>query len=198
VDRPFISSNESAKILKKVAPILRKVGMSSTKFLKPLCRIRAFHTSIARSFTIPFLPKIPQKPGGVSGTANDSSYMPPESRAQGSYHWIVERGLSLAVLPLIAVPLVTTGPISTFTDTFLSLVLLGHCHIGFQSCIIDYISERVYGKVHHYAMYLLSLGSFLSFVGIYKLESQEAGLIASLKSLWDNKPVEKKEAVIIN
>jgi succinate dehydrogenase (ubiquinone) membrane anchor subunit len=47
-------------------------------------------------------------------------------------------------------------------------------------------------------MYLLSLGSFLSFVGIYKLESQEAGLIASLKSLWDNKPVEKKEAVIIN
>ncbi|AJV46226.1 Mitochondrial inner membrane protein shh4 [Saccharomyces cerevisiae] len=166
--------------------------MSSTKFLKPLCRIRAFHTSIARSFTIPFLPKIPQKPGGVSGTANDSSYMPPESRAQGSYHWIVERGLSLAVLPLIAVPLVTTGPISTFTDTFLSLVLLGHCHIGFQSCIIDYISERVYGKVHHYAMYLLSLGSFLSFVGIYKLESQEAGLIASLKSLWDNKPVEKK------
>ncbi|CAI4046597.1 hypothetical protein N7582_003850 [Saccharomyces uvarum] len=167
--------------------------MYTNRVCRPLCGVRSFHSSIARPFTIPFLPKIPQKPGGVSGTANDSSYMPPESRTHGSYHWIVERGLSLMVLPLIMVPLVTTGPISTFTDTFLSLVLLGHCHIGFQSCIIDYVSERVYGKVHHYAMYLLSLGSFLSLVGIYKLESQGAGLIGSLKSLWESEPVEKKE-----
>ena len=168
-----------------------------TKLYKPAFRIRSFHFSIVRPFTIPFLPKIPQKPGGVSGTANDSSYMPPENKTQGSYHWIVERGLSFAVLPLTAVPLVTVGPVSTFIDTFLSLVLLGHCHIGFQSCIIDYISERVYGKVHYYAMYLLSLGSFLSLIGIYKLESQEAGLIGSLKSLWDNKPVTKRKMEVI-
>ncbi|CAI4046270.1 hypothetical protein SKDZ_12G2030 [Saccharomyces kudriavzevii ZP591] len=172
--------------------------MLSTKLSRPLRGFRSFHSSFARPFTIPFLPKIPQKPGGVSGTANDSSYMPPESKSHGSYHWIAERGLSLAVLPLIAIPMVTTGPISTFTDTFLSLVLLGHCHIGFQSCIIDYVSERVYGKVHHYAMYLLSLGSFISLVGIYKLESQGVGLVGSLKSLWDNKPVEKKEEIVID
>ncbi|CAI1582356.1 hypothetical protein SEUBUCD646_0L02270 [Saccharomyces eubayanus] len=170
--------------------------MYTTKFYSPLRGVRSFHSSIVRPFTIPFLPKIPQKPGGVSGTANDSSYMLPESRAHGSYHWIVERGLSLMVLPLIMVPLVTTGPISIFADTFLSLVLLGHCHIGFQSCIIDYVSERVYGKVHHYAMYLLSLGTFLSLVGIYKLESQEAGLIGSLKPLWESEPVKKKEKIV--
>lgn len=156
---------------------------------------RALHTTSKRSFTIPFLSTLPQKPGGVEGTANDPFIAPEPRKTEGSYHWDFERIIAVSLVPLVTLPIATGGSISTVADGLLSAVLVGHLHVGFQSCIMDYISERVYGKNHHRAMFLLTLGSLLSFIGIYKLETEENGAIGVLTSLWkrENKDQEQQE-----
>ncbi|GAV52880.1 hypothetical protein ZYGR_0AI01620 [Zygosaccharomyces rouxii] len=151
---------------------------------------RAFHTTSKRSLTIPFLSTLPQKPGGVEGTPNDPFIPPAPSKTHGSYHWDFERFLAVSLIPLVTLPLATGGSISTVADGLLSTVLIGHLYVGFQSCIIDYIPQRVYGKNHGRAMFLLSLGSLLSLIGVYKLETEENGTIGVLTSLWKS---EKKD-----
>lgn len=166
-----------------------------TIFRAPLQR--AFHTSTKRSLTIPFLSTLPQKPGGVEGTPNDAYTFPPPDKLHGSYHWDFERFIAVCMIPLVTLPLATGGSISTVADTLLSSVLVAHLYTGFQSCIIDYIPARVYGKNHGRAMFLLALGSVFSFIGIYKLETQENGSIGVLTSLWgadkDQSKQEKKD-----
>lgn len=154
---------------------------------------RAFHTTAKRSLTIPFLSTLPQKPGGVEGTPNDAFIPPPPSKLHGSYHWDFERFLAVSMVPLVALPLATSGSISTVADTLLSTILIGHLYVGFQSCIVDYISARVYGKNHNRAMFLLSLGTLLSLIGVYKLETEENGTIGVLTSLWKADKKEEKQ-----
>ncbi|QLL31911.1 hypothetical protein HG536_0C00780 [Torulaspora globosa] len=137
-----------------------------------------------RAFTIPFLSKLPQKAGGVEGTPNDAYVPPAVDKMHGSYHWDFERALAVAMVPLAVTQLASGGSAPQVADAVLASVLLGHVYIGFQSCIIDYIPRRVYGRNYNYAMYLLTLGSVFSAVGIYKLETEENGVIGVLTSLW--------------
>lgn len=68
----------------------------------------------------------------------------------------------------------------------------------FNSCITDYISERVYGVWHKYAMYMLGLGSAVSLFGIYKLETENDGVVGLVKSLWHSPKKEKNEKIEVN
>lgn len=162
--------------------------------LRSITRNRGFHTATVRAFqstakkslTIPFLPVLPQKPGGVSGTPNDAYVPPPQNKLEGSVHWYMEKIFTLSVLPLATTAMLTTGPLSTAADSFFSVMLLGYCYMEFNSCITDYISERVYGVWHKYAMYMLGLGSAFSLFGIYKLETENDGFVGLVKSLWDS------------
>ncbi|CAI4058407.1 succinate dehydrogenase membrane anchor subunit SDH4 SKDI_04G3990 [Saccharomyces kudriavzevii IFO 1802] len=146
--------------------------------------VRAFQSTAKKSFTIPFLPVLPQKPGGVKGTPNDAYVPPPENKLEGSYHWYMEKIFTLSVVPLATTAMLTTGPLSTAADSFFSVMLLGYCYMEFHSCVTDYISERVYGVWHKYAMYMLGLGSAVSLFGIYKLETENDGVVGLIKSLW--------------
>lgn len=154
---------------------------------------RAFHSTAKKSLTIPFLSTLPQAPGGVKGTVNDAYVPPPSHKTHGSLHWDFERVIAISMVPLVTIPLATTGSISSVADSLLSSVLLAHCYVGFQSCIIDYIPKRVYGKNHNYAMYLLTLGSVLSALGIYKLQTEENGVVGILKKFWASDREEKRE-----
>lgn len=150
----------------------------------------AFHTSASKKFDIPFLKQIPQPPGYIVGTVNDAYTAPHASKSHGSLHWTAERIIAISMVPLATVPFVT-GSFAPVLDATLSILILAHAWIGFQSCIIDYIPKRVYGKQHDYAMYLLTFGTFIAGYGIYLIESKDVGLTGLLGKLW-SKPEEKK------
>ncbi|CAB4253940.1 similar to Saccharomyces cerevisiae YDR178W SDH4 Membrane anchor subunit of succinate dehydrogenase [Maudiozyma barnettii] len=164
------------------APLNRSLGLVSR---------RTFQSSAKRCLTIPFLPVLPQKPGGVVGTPNDPYVPPPVSKMEGPIHWWIEKTFAVATLPLAATALIA-GPLSTTYDSVFSVALLGYCYMEFHSCITDYIPKRVYGKFHNYALYLLGGGSLISLLGIYKLESEGEGITGLIHSLWTGKTTSKE------
>lgn len=130
------------------------------------------------------MPVLPQKPGGVMGTPNDPYTPPAVHKFEGSIHWWIEKTFAVTTLPLVTAATLSSGPLSTVSDSILSVALLGYCYMEFQSCIADYITARVYGKWHNYAMYLLGAGSLVSLFGIYKLETENDGITGLVRGLW--------------
>ena len=105
--------------------------------------VRAFQSTAKKSLTIPFLPVLPQKPGGVRGTPNDAYVPPPENKLEGSYHWYMEKIFALSVVPLATTAMLTTGPLSTAADSFFSVMLLGYCYMA-----VSYTHLDVYKRQH--------------------------------------------------
>jgi succinate dehydrogenase (ubiquinone) membrane anchor subunit len=128
--------------------------------------------------------KIPQPPGFIEGTVNDAVKIPPTDRTHGSYHWSFERALAVAVAPLVVAPL-ATGSFIPALDATLGSLLIMHAHVGFESCIIDYIPKRVYGKLHNVAIYALYGGSALALVGLYEYETNDIGLTETIRKVWN-------------
>lgn len=125
---------------------------------------------------------IPQPPGHIVGSVNDAYIPPKPSKAHGSYHWTSDRIVTIAMVPLALAPFLTgTGPL---LDSVFGVGLLYHVHAGFQSCITDYIQKRVYGKLHDYAMYLLTFGTAVAGYGLYEIETKEGGLAEVVKKVW--------------
>lgn len=127
---------------------------------------------------------IPQPPGGIVGGVNDPVAVPPADRSHGSYHWSFERLIVLGMVPLAMTPLVG-GSLTPVLDATLGSLILMHSHLGFQSCIIDYIPKRVYGRWHSAAMYFLYAGSATALYGVYQMETNDIGLTLALSEIWN-------------
>lgn len=138
---------------------------------------------------VSFLPRLsdfklkPQPPGDVAGTVNDASTFPVPDHLHGSYHWSYERLLAISMVPLAITPFVA-GVEHPMVDSLLSVGLMFHCQIGFQSCIIDYIPKRVYGIWHTIAMRLLDAGTVVGLYGVYLLETDSNGLFDLISRMW--------------
>ncbi|KAK9469829.1 CybS-domain-containing protein [Lipomyces arxii] len=155
---------------------------------RPTVGLNAFRASIApatvavRHLGIP--PLIAQPPGGIVGTVNDAVKVPPPDKVHGSYHWTFERLISIGLVPLVIAPFTTGTALSPVLDAVFSTATLLHCYIGFQSCIIDYIPKREFGKVHDFCMWLLLGGSVVTGYGFYKLETEDVGLTGTIIKAW--------------
>lgn len=67
----------------------------------------------------------------VSGTVNDPVSVPHSSPSHGSYHWTMERAISIGLIPLTIAPF-GGGSLNPVLDGLLAGSLLIHSHIGFQ------------------------------------------------------------------
>lgn len=149
---------------------LTRIGLLSQKLALTPALVRGIKT-------------IPQPPGFIVGTVNDAYVPPKPDKKHGSLHWTTERAVAIGLLPLVASSFASSP--SVLLDTTLSAFVLYHSYTGFQSCITDYIPERVYGSYHNYAMYLLTFGTGVAGYGIYSLEQKEEGGVAGIISkLW--------------
>lgn len=167
---------------------LRSVA-GSRSTLHSLSRNNKLSFNSMRFFTIPFLPTLPQNPGGVKGDINDNLVPPKPNKMASSIHWNIEKVLAIGLIPLVSMSLIQGAAVGSLVDLGLSYTLLMHCYVGFQSCIIDYIPKRVYGNWHNRAMYLLTLGSLLSVIGIYDMNFGEKndGAVSLTSKLWTSK-----------
>ena len=125
----------------------------------------------------------PQPPGGVTGTVNDAYQHGMIDTYAGSAHWTYERLISVALIPLASLPLFQS-PVNPILDAAFGVLLLFHCHMGFLSCITDYIPERVYGVWNKIARRLLSLGTFVGMYGVYVIETESNVIFDLVQQLW--------------
>lgn len=127
---------------------------------------------------------VPQPPGNIVGTVNEAVPTPPPSHLHGSYHWDFERLIAISIVPLTVLPL-ATGHLTPTLDALLGGLLVAHCHVGFSSCITDYIPKRKFPRGHGVFMAILYLASGASLYGVYKLETEEEGLVGAVSKIWN-------------
>ena len=87
----------------------------------------------------------------------------------GSYHWMLERGLSIVSIPLIAAAFVV-GP-QPLIDLALGVVLPIHCHIGFGVIIDDYLPYRRAGIVNTIGVWALRISTALVLYGCFQFNT---------------------------
>lgn len=126
---------------------------------------------------------IEQPVGHIVGTVNDATPQAEIDYFHGSYHWTYERIIAVSMIPLAVTPFISNVDYPIL-DAVLATTILVHGHIGFTSCIIDYIPKRVYGIWHKLARYLLTFGTAVGVYGIYEMETSDVGLTNLIKKLW--------------
>lgn len=70
--------------------------------------------------------------------------------------------MSVALIPLTIAPF-AAGSLNPVTDALLAAVLIIHSHIGFESCVIDYIPTRKYGSFAKIMGWVLKLATGIAF-----------------------------------
>ncbi|KAI8333636.1 CybS-domain-containing protein [Chlamydoabsidia padenii] len=107
---------------------------------------------------------------------------PPADRMHGSYHWDLERGVSLALVPIIGAQLALGA--SPITDTLLGVALPLHLHIGFDACITDYFNTRkapILGRAMTATLYASTAATL---VGCYQFNTNDIGLTEFIARMW--------------
>ncbi|OTB05728.1 hypothetical protein M426DRAFT_319709 [Hypoxylon sp. CI-4A] len=143
---------------------------------KDAARVAAFHASSRRSL-------LPPGPQVIKGSVNDPAYVPEPSPTHGSYHWTFERLVAAGIIPLTVAPFAGSSLNPGF-DAILCSLLLVHCHLGFQSVLIDYIPISRYPKSRKASIWLLNAATVLVGVGLYEFETNDVGLTEAVKRVW--------------
>ncbi|GMM49727.1 succinate dehydrogenase membrane anchor subunit [Starmerella bacillaris] len=126
---------------------------------------------------------VKQPPGYIVGTVNDAVKLGKPDKVHGPYHWLFERIDILVFAPLIGYA-ISAGSLPPILDATMGLFLLAHMHMGFGSCITDYVPKRLFPKLGPLCFFLLGCGTAVSAYGLYKLETEEEGLVGAAKTLW--------------
>ncbi|KAI8917645.1 hypothetical protein PhCBS80983_g05508 [Powellomyces hirtus] len=129
----------------------------------------------------------------VRRTASTTTVDPPKpaaetmhkSKMHGSYHWDLERALSIVSIPLLVTPFfIGSHPM---VDLGLGVVIPLHSHIGFDAIIQDYLPVRrnpILGRVASYSLYA---ATGLCLYGCYQFNTNDVGITEFVKRLWTGK-----------
>jgi succinate dehydrogenase (ubiquinone) membrane anchor subunit len=115
--------------------------------------------------------------------ANDPAPVPAANPSHGSYHWTFERLISAGLIPLTIAPF-AAGSLNPITDAILCGTILIHSHIGFESCIVDYIPSKRLPKTRLVFWWGLRAATVLVGVGLYEFETNDVGVTEAIKRIW--------------
>ncbi|CAD6884000.1 unnamed protein product [Tilletia controversa] len=119
----------------------------------------------------------------IDGTVNEPTTFPPPSPSHGSYHWTLERSLSIALVPLIAAGAAKHGA-SGILDGAIALSLVVHSHIGFDVIVQDYLHPRKYPVAGPIAAWTLRAATVGTLVGIYEFQTNDVGFTELIAKVW--------------
>ncbi|TKY89977.1 hypothetical protein EX895_001275 [Sporisorium graminicola] len=119
----------------------------------------------------------------VKGTVNDPTPFPEPNAAHGSNHWAFERGLSVALVPLVAAGFAKHGS-SAILDGAIALTLVVHSHIGFDCIIADYLHKRKFPVVGPLATWTLRATTLATLYGLYEFNTNDVGLTELIAKVW--------------
>lgn len=124
-----------------------------------------------------------QRTAYVKGTVNDPTPFPEPNAAHGSNHWAFERGLSVALVPLVAAGFAKHG-CSAILDGALALTLVVHSHIGFDCILADYLHKRKFPIAGPLSTWTLRAATLATLYGLYEFNTsklQPLFLVTTLK-----------------
>lgn len=160
-------------------PLLRS---SFATPLKASAAIKHFSVFPARRVFEPF--GVKQPPGYIVGTVNDAVKLNKPDRLHGPYHWMYERLNIIAFVPLVVYAL-ANGSLPPVADAALGVLMISHCHTGFGACITDYFPPRLFPKISPLFFFMLGAGSATALYGLYKLETEDEGVVGAIRTLWN-------------
>ena len=153
----------------RVIPTISRVGLRSSAQPCLLTTARVFSTTHRSRASHP---AASASASYIQGTVNDPTTYPPPNPVHGSYHWLFERALSVALLPLTAAAVAKHGS-SGALDAALGLTLILHSHIGFDAVLADYLHERKFPIAGKMAPWVLRACSVMALYGLYELQTSE-------------------------
>ncbi|KAI4287949.1 MAG: hypothetical protein L6R35_002786 [Caloplaca aegaea] len=122
----------------------------------------------------------------MEGGVNDPAPVPEPSPTHGSYHWVFERAMSAALIPLTIAPF-AAGTLNPVMDAILCAGIILHSHIGFQSVIIDYVPDKRLPKTRATFWWALRVATVVVAVGFFEFETNDVGLTEAIKRIWTAK-----------
>ncbi|WFD33345.1 membrane anchor subunit of succinate dehydrogenase, Sdh4 [Malassezia cuniculi] len=155
---------------------LAALGVRSFRAVRPL----AVAQTKPRNFGGPLI-----YPGGsyIKGTVNDPADVPKPDPAHGSYHWDFERLISVSLVPLVAGAAVKHGACAVL-DGGLSLALLLHTHLGFDTMLTDYVDKRKFPLLGPVAKWILRFITLGAGYGLYEFNTNDVGISELVVKLW--------------
>lgn len=109
----------------------------------------------------------------------------------GSYHWLYERGLSVATLGLVSAAAFL--PSSKLVDFGLGVVLPLHSHLGFMAIITDYLPKRKFPRIYPLATGALYAATAGCLYGLYLYNTKDVGITEGVKKLWHGPAKQEQE-----
>lgn len=70
------------------------------------------------------------------------------------------------------------------TDAILCATILIHSHIGFTSCIVDYLPPKRIPKTRKLFDWGLKAATVVVGVGLYEFETNDVGLTEAIHRIW--------------
>ncbi|KAJ1567044.1 membrane anchor subunit of succinate dehydrogenase, Sdh4, partial [Nowakowskiella sp. JEL0078] len=108
-----------------------------------------------------------------------------KSKTHGSYHWNIERGLSVISLPLIASAALVGQ--NSLIDLGLAVVIPLHCHFGLEGLVVDYLPYRTYPVIYRAGKILVYTLTGLTIYGLYEFNTNDIGITEFTKRIWTGK-----------
>jgi succinate dehydrogenase (ubiquinone) membrane anchor subunit len=103
------------------------------------------------------------------------------SKVHGSYHWTLERAISIATIPATAAAFIV-GP-HPIVDLSLGIIIPLHCHYGFETILTDYYPPHR-AKMGNAFLWILRISTGLALYGCYHFNTHDVGLVALVQKLW--------------
>ncbi|KAI4234290.1 MAG: hypothetical protein LQ349_003876 [Xanthoria aureola] len=122
----------------------------------------------------------------IDAPLNDPAPVPPTSPTHGSYHWVFERAMSAALIPLTIAPF-AAGSLNPVMDALLCAGIIIHSHIGFQSSIIDYVPDKRLPKTRAFFWWALRAATVVVAIGFFEFETNDVGVTEAIKKIWTAK-----------